>query len=234
MLHFSRTKVFFILAAVFIGLLFALPNMVGDSGRKALNSFKLPSQTINLGLDLQGGAHMLLEVDLKDGLEQTLKNELAGIRQALRGEGVGQNSRIDDGSIFVTFRSEADEETGEPVLRAQSVAVDNSALGGGGKTLIIQNQGELRYKVTISQQYIDYLATRTIDQSIQVLRRRIDPTGTLEMTLAKEGDDRILLQVPGVDNTKVVEIKDRIKKTAKLRFHENIPADPETTKLWIE
>ena len=110
MLHFSRTKVFFILAAVFMGVLFSLPNAVGESGREALKSIKLPSKTLNLGLDLQGGAHMLLEVDLKDGLEQTLKNELSSIRSGLREERIGQNSRIEDDAIFVTFRSEADEE----------------------------------------------------------------------------------------------------------------------------
>jgi protein-export membrane protein SecD len=234
MLHFSRTKVFFILFAVFIGVLFSLPNAVGEKGRETLKSLKLPSQTLNLGLDLQGGAHMLLEVDLKDGLQQTLKNELAGLRQALRAEGIGANARIEGDEIFVTFRSDADEEGGEPVLRKQSTAVDESVIGGGGKTLQITSVGERRYKVAISNDYIDYLGTRTIDQSIQVLRGRIDPTGTLEMTLAKEGDDRILLQVPGVDGEKVNEIKDRIRRTAKLSFHENVPADPVVMQTCVE
>jgi protein-export membrane protein SecD len=234
MLHFSRTKIFFILAAVLLGVLFSLPNALSDSGRQTLKNLRLPSQTLNLGLDLQGGAHMLLEVDLKDGLEQTLKNELAGIRQALREEKVGQNSRIEEDAIYVTFRSEADDESGAPILRAQSVDVDEAVLGGGGKTLVIESVGELRYKVSISKAYIDYLSARTIDQSIQVLRKRIDPTGTLEMTLAKEGDERILLQVPGVDNTKVTEIKERIRKTAKLSFHENVPADQLEMQYCIE
>jgi len=233
MLHFSRTKVFFILAAVFIGLLFALPNAVGDAGRKTLDSFRLPSNTINLGLDLQGGAHLLLEVDLKDGLDQALKNERSGISQAFREAQIGSNTRVEGDFVSVVFRSEADEEEGLPILQAQSINVDDQAIGGGGKTLVIEENGDLRYKVTISEEYIEYLAARTIDQSIQVLRRRIDPTGTLEMTLAKEGDDRILLQVPGVDNEKVAEIKDRIKKTAKLSFHENVPADPVVMDLCL-
>lgn len=234
MLHFSRTKIFFILAAVFIGFLFALPNVLSDSGRETLKKLHLPSSTVNLGLDLQGGAHMLLEVDLKDGLTQTLNNERAGIRQALREAKISATARIEEEAIYVTFRSVEDDEKGAPILLEQSVNVDNSVIGGGGKTLVIQSVGELRHKITISNDYIDYLAERTIDQSIQVLRKRIDPTGTLEMTLAKEGSDRILLQVPGVDNEKVGEIKERIYKTAKLSFHENVPADPLTMQLCAE
>ena len=200
MLHFSKAKIFFIMAALFIGFLFALPNALPKDVREKLPPI-MPRQTLNLGLDLQGGAHMLLAVDLKDGLTQTLKVQRDGIRDALREEArIRASSRIEGEAIYVTFRSEADEEEGAPIIRAQSENVDDNAIGGGGKTLIIENVGDLRYKVTISKEYLEYLSARTIDQSIQVLRKRIDPTGTTEMTLAKEGNDRILLQVPGANN----------------------------------
>ena len=224
MLHFSRTKIFFILGALLIGFLFALPNVLPQDVREKLPPI-MPRQTLNLGLDLQGGAHMLLAVDLKDGLTQTLKIQRDSIRDALREQAqIRASSRIENEAVYVTFRSESDAEEGEPILRAQSENVDDNAIGGGGKTLIIENVGDLRYKVTISNEYLEYLSARTIDQSIQVLRKRIDPTGTTEMTLAKEGNDRILLQVPGANNTRVQEIKDRIRQTAKLSFHQVIPA----------
>lgn len=220
MLHFSKAKIFSILAILLIGFLFALPNVLPKNVRDNMPGF-LPSQTLNLGLDLQGGAHMLLAVDLKDGLNQTLKAQRDSIRDSLRTEArINVSARLDDEAILVTFRSEADEEEGEPILRAQSENVDDSAIGGGGKTLVIQKIGDLRYKVTISDQYLESISQRTIDQSIQVLRKRIDPTGTTEMTLAKEGKDRILLQVPGANNTRVEEIKERIRQTAKLSFHQ--------------
>lgn len=233
MLHFSKAKIFFIMAALFIGFLFALPNVMPENVREKLPPI-MPRQTLNLGLDLQGGAHMLLAVDLKDGLTQTLKVQRDGIRDALREEArIRASSRIEDEAIYITFRSEADAEEGAPILRAQSENVDDNAIGGGGKTLIIENVGDLRYKVTISNEYLEYLSARTIDQSIQVLRKRIDPTGTTEMTLAKEGNDRILLQVPGANNDRVQEIKERIRQTAKLSFHQVIPASGKELELCV-
>ena len=232
MLHFSKTKIFFILGAILIGLLFAFPNVLSESGREKIPGF-LPHSAVNLGLDLQGGAHMLLEVDLKDGTERTLKTEMDGIRSALREEKIRANSKVENGAIFISFRTAADDEIGAPLLRNQSVNVDDQAIGGGGKTLTISAVGDLRYKVTLTDDYIDFLSARTIDQSIQVLRKRIDPTGTTEMTLAKEGKDRILLQVPGANSTRVAEIKERINKTAKLTFHETAVGDRLVQELCI-
>jgi len=230
MLHFSRWKITLILGAIMLGMLFALPNVLPEKVREGLPGF-LPSQTLNLGLDLQGGAHLLLEVDLKDGLEKTLKSELAGLRAALREERISAAMRNRDEAIFVTFKNAADAEAGAPILRKQSVAVDNSAIGGGGKTLSIQKLDDLHYKVTVSNEFIEYISNRTIAQSIQVLRKRIDPTGTTEMTLAKEGKERILLQVPGAKD--VGEIKERIRKTAKLGFHEVVRVDPVIMDLCV-
>jgi len=213
-----------------LGLLFAIPNVLPKNVRDNLPGF-LPSQTLNLGLDLQGGAHLLLEVDLKDGLEKTLRSELAGLRAALREERISATIRNRDDAIFVNFKNADDAQTGAAILRKQSVAVDSSVIGGGGKTLIIQKLDELHYKVTVSNEFIEYISNRTIAQSIQVLRKRIDPTGTTEMTLAKEGSERILLQVPGAKD--VDEIKDRIRQTAKLGFHEVVRTDPVVLDLCV-
>ncbi len=230
MLHFSRFKIFTILAILIIGLLFALPNVLPEKVREKLPPF-MPKQTINLGLDLQGGAHMLLKVDLKDGLDKTLKAELDGIRAAFREQALRPTMRIKDDIIFITFKTAEDEEKGLPILRKQSVAVNENVIGGGGKTLVINKLADLRYKVSISNEYLDHLSGRTIDQSIHVLRKRIDPTGTTEMTLAKEGKERILLQIPGAKN--VDEIKERIRRTAKLSFHEVAPADNLVVELCV-
>lgn len=232
MLHFSKIKIIAILAAVFIGMLFSLPNVLPESVREKLPAF-LPSKTLNLGLDLQGGAHMLLAVDLKDGIQKTLKSERDGIREVLRAEHIRPNTRIENDAIHISFKSAADEEVGAPILMKQSQNVDDNAIGGGGKTLDIEKVGDLRYRVTISQENIDFISENTINQSIQVLRKRIDPTGTTEMTLAKEGKDRILLQVPGADNARVNEIKDRIRKTAKMSFHEVIITGARQQELCI-
>ncbi len=216
MLFFSRWKIFFILGAVAIGLLFALPNAISADKREALpNMFQ---RTINLGLDLQGGAHMLLEVDLTSVLEQALDNERQTILQEFREADRLRTEfiRIEDGAIIGRVRDVADIEKAMDILRKASKPVDAQSLSQD-KTTRVEQTGDKGFKVTITAANIEYIQKRTIEQSIEVLRKRIDPTGTTEMTLAREGDDRILLQVPGAKN--IDEIKSRINKTANLSFH---------------
>ena len=229
MLHFSRWKVGTILAMLLIGLLFALPNVLPENLQKKMPGF-LPKNTINLGLDLQGGAHMLLKVDLKDGLDKTLKAQLDNIRAAMRKQRLRPSIRLKNDAIYITFKTPEDEAVGAPILQKQNQFIKQGSLASG-RMLVIEKLGDLRYKVTVSKDYLKYLSDRTIAQSIQVLRKRIDPTGTTEMTLAKEGNERILLQIPGAKN--IDEIKSRIQRTAKLSFHEVVNADQRTMSLCI-
>jgi len=216
MLFFSRWKIFFILGAVLLGLLFAIPNAIPADKRDALpNMFQ---RTLNLGLDLQGGAHMLLEVDLTSVLEQALDNERQNILQEFRAADRLRSEfiRIEDGAIVGRMRNVDDVEKAMEVLRSTSKPVDPQSISQD-KTTRIEQVGDKGFKVSITDANIEYIQKRTIEQSIEVLRKRIDPTGTTEMTLAREGDDRILLQVPGAKN--IDEIKSRINKTANLAFH---------------
>lgn len=216
MLYFSKWKTIFILAAVALGLMMALPNFVPETSRDNLpGPFK---RTINLGLDLQGGAHMLLEVDLTSVVEQALENEVEGIRSEFRANDRLQTEyiRVEDGVVVGRFRNAEDVERGMRILNSLSTVIDPTAIGSA-KTTRVEKVGEQSFRVSITQDNIEAIQKRTIEQSIEVLRRRIDPTGTTEMTLAREGDDRILLQVPGAKN--VGEIKDRINKTANLSFN---------------
>ncbi len=216
MLFFSRWKIILIVGAVVMGLLFALPNALPADVRD-----KLPApmqRTLNLGLDLQGGAHMLLEVDLSSVLEQALDNEREGIRlgfaesDRIRAEFI----RVEDNAVVGRLRDAADMPKALEVLRELSQLVDPTSLSQD-KTTRVEQVGDKGFRVEITQANIDEITRRTISQSIEVLRRRIDPNGTTEMTLAREGDERILLQVPGAKN--IDEIKDRINKTANLSFH---------------
>ena len=106
-------------------------------------------------------------------------------------------------------------------LRKIAVPIDPASLSTA-KTVRVQQEGERNFRITITEENIESIKNRTIAQSIEVLRKRIDPTGTTEMTLAKEGSDRILLQIPGAKD--VSDIKERINKTANLTFHLVDPA----------
>ncbi|MGB0906685.1 MAG: protein translocase subunit SecD [Maricaulaceae bacterium] len=216
MLYFSKWKVTLILGALLLGFFCALPNALNTETRaKMPNMFQ---RTINLGLDLQGGAHLLLEVDMSSVLDRALSSEMDSIRDGFRSEGRIRTEylRTNDDVIEGRFRDVEDAAKGMEILSELSTTIDATALNSG-KTTRVQKVGEKAFTVTITPENIESIRKRTIEQSIEVLRNRIDPTGTMELTLAREGDERILLQVPGVNN--VSDIKDRIDQTANLSFH---------------
>lgn len=215
LLHFSRWKTFAILGAVFLGLLFALPNVLGSNVRDKLPTFM--QSTINLGLDLQGGAHMLLEVDTSSVTANELVSQKGNMQQALRDKQVKfAPVKVVGEKVIAEIRSAEDSDRALAALKVLESPIDASKIGGG-KTVRIEKVSETRFELTITEENIQAIKDRTIEQSIEVLRRRIDPQGTTEMTLAKEGSDRILLQVPGAKN--VDDIKKRINETANLSFN---------------
>ncbi len=217
MLFFSRSKIFMILGAVLLGLLLALPNALPEKARASMpNAF---SRTINLGLDLQGGAHMLLEVDLSSILSQALVNERTAINDAFRRADDRPRTefvRVDDGNILVRLRTKEDADKALPLIQGLSQPIDPSQINSSKTTRVVR-ESDKNIRVTITDENIEYIRKQTIEKSIGVLGRRIDPNGNLELLLAPEGDKRILLQVPGAQN--IDEIKDRINKSANLSFH---------------
>ena len=122
MLFFSRSKIFMILGAVLLGLLLALPNALPEKARDSMpNAF---SRTINLGLDLQGGAHMLLEVDLSSILSQALVNERTAVNDAFRRADDRPRTefvRVDDGTILVRLRTKEDADKALPLIQGLSL-----------------------------------------------------------------------------------------------------------------
>ena len=216
MLYFSKWKTIIILGLVALGFLFALPNAIPEKTREAWPSSL--QRTINLGLDLQGGAHMLLEVDLTSVLEQETQNLRDSVRGALQDADRIRTEylRVEDGAVIGKFRNSDEVAAGYAALDGVPDQVDPRQLAGP-KDSRVERIAPDRFRVTITQDKIEAVQKRTIAQSIEVLGRRIDPSGTTELTLVQEGDDRILLQIPGAKN--IDEIKGRINKTANLSFH---------------
>ncbi|MEL6687259.1 MAG: hypothetical protein AAFP97_06540 [Pseudomonadota bacterium] len=120
MLFFSRWKTFFILGLVAVGLMLAAPNAMNSDTRQAMPTWM--QNTINLGLDLQGGAHMLLEVDLSSVLQQALVNERTGILTELRDAGLRADTvRITNGMVVGKMRRPEDQAPALEVVRSLSV-----------------------------------------------------------------------------------------------------------------
>ena len=219
MLHFSKFKITGIALLMLVGVLFALPNFMREETRLSLPDF-VPSGTLNLGLDLQGGSHLLLSVDTDSVQRERLEGLTSDIRLALRGERIGYSglSRIDNG-VSVNIRDAADMEKAATVLQDLAQPVS------GGVLTSFEQRADLDVENTRGQTFVlratpDAIAarnTRTVQQSIEIIRRRVDELGTTEPTIQRQGEKRILVQVPGLDDPE--RLKALLGQTAKMNFH---------------
>ncbi len=228
MLNLPRWQTIAVIVFTALGALFALPNILPAAVLDHLPGWYQQSR-INLGLDLRGGAHFQLEADLRTVLNERLTNLSDSVRAEMRKQQVGLKDVTVEASraVIVTLRDEAQRAKALEAIRA----VDPSlAVSGSGDTI----------RLAYSDQELFNRKKEVIEQSIEILRRRVDETGTIEPTIVRQGDDRILLQVPGIKDT--TDLKRKINQTAKLTFHlvnedvaqsgANIPTSlPPTTSL---
>ncbi len=219
MLHFSNFKIAGIGLLLFLGVLFSLPNFLSEETRLSMPEL-LPSSTLNLGLDLQGGSHLLLSVDTDSVQRERLEDLTSDIRLALRGERVGYTGlgRI-DGGVTVTVRDAADMEKATEVLQGLAQPISGSALTSFEQRtdLEVQNTDGQTFQLIVTEDAIAARNTRTVQQSIEIIRRRVDELGTTEPTIQRQGETRILVQVPGLDDPE--RLKALLGQTAKMNFH---------------
>ncbi len=209
MVQIPRWKIITVLIVCVFGLLYSAPNMLGTDMRAWIENTLpgwVPSQTVNLGLDLQGGSHILLQVDVNNVLKERADDLVSSARPELRKAKIGYKriGRI-DGGMRVTLRDAGQAEEARKILRGIDPQLDVLSSQGG---IIEAKFNEMALKDIVDQ---------TISQSIEIVRRRVDETGTNEPVIQRQGDDRILVQLPGVDDPE--RIKELLGKTAKLGFH---------------
>ena len=205
MLNLPRWQTIVIIAITVLSGVFALPNLLPASVLDHLPHWYQQSR-INLGLDLRGGAHFLLEADLRSVLTERLTNLGDTVRGELRKQQVPfKDITVEQGrAVNVVLRDEGQRAKAIEAIRA----VDPSlAVSGQGDTI----------RLAYSDQDLFRRKKEVIEQSIEILRRRVDETGTIEPTIVRQGDERILLQVPGIKDT--TDLKRKINQTAKLTFH---------------
>ncbi|HVF84213.1 MAG TPA: protein translocase subunit SecD [Sphingomicrobium sp.] len=213
MLDFPRWKVWAISLTILLGILFAIPSLLPQSAMKRYPSF-LPQARINLGLDLAGGSHLLLEADLADAEKQRLTAMEENVQTELRRDprvAVGDVS-TSGGQISFIVRDPAQLDAAVERMRTLTQPVGltgtrtwNVTAQDGNRVILIPTeagvQASLRDAMTVAR---------------DVVRRRIDPGGTKEVTVVNQGQRRILVQVPGVEDPEA--LKDLIGQTARLEF----------------
>ena len=200
MLQFQLWKKLLVVAIAALGIIYALPNVVTSD----IGAAFLPGKKVNLGLDLQGGSHLLLRVDIDAVKRERLENLGETIRRDFRAQKIRFNAlAVSDEAVSLQLRDKNDSATAQQIFKD---------LGGDYNTTSDGNA----YQIRFNDAGLVLMQTRTVEQSIEIIRRRLDPEGTKEPIIQRQGLDRILVQLPGVDDPEAV--KRLLGRTAKLTF----------------
>ena len=210
MLYFSKLKLVTIYLIIVFLAFFSFANFFDSEDNILL------SKKVNLGLDLQGGSYLLLEVDSLPAIKQKLQNKLLNLRKALKSEKIKykslklQNETINfqlsenDVQRFEDFFLNKENSINAYYDRYRSYEMDYSITTGNRLTITYSKYGLITLKKSI------------LDDSLEIVRKRVDEAGTKEPTIIRRGNDRILIELPGLDDPN--RIKNLLGKTANLTF----------------
>ncbi len=233
MINISRAQLWTALIVCVAAILLAFPNVLSKTTAKSIPSW-LPHLQFNLGLDLRGGAYLLVEVDMQPVLQDHFRDAQSQLRNAMR---TGDTRlRFEDLRILqrertastgtirvaygVSFRVVDAADVAKATEVARRVARDLSGttvtLTGARERYQVQVSGE-RITLTITEAGEAVIKDKIIDQSIEIVRRRVDPTGTAEVGIQRQGAERIIIEVPGIEKTD--DLKTRLNTAAKMTFH---------------
>ena len=208
MLYFSKLRILFITLFSVLFILIASSNLFKFDD----NFF---DKKINLGLDLQGGSYLLLEIDNEPVIEQKLQNLTTTIRNYFKEKNIKINNiKIDNQNIFFNV-IDNDKQSVLDVFQDENSDLNPYYPRFKSHQLEIEDSG-LNLKVNFSRQGLIKLKTSSQDQAIEIVRRRVDEVGTNEPNILKRGNNRILVELPGLDDP--MRIKSLLGKTANLTF----------------
>ena len=202
MYKLSKSRVILILAICLIGIFFALPNLLNK------DSVQFPSwwKPVNLGLDLQGGSSLLMQVEVDDVIKERMGAVEDSARQILRENKIRYtNLKASSDGVHVKIENALSRDKAANLFRKIDDGIEVSDVGDD--TLLIN----------YSEVALNQLKLKIVDQSIEIVRRRIDGMGTTEPVIQSQGADRIVLQLPGLQNPE--EVKQILGRTAKMSFH---------------
>jgi preprotein translocase subunit SecD len=215
MLYFTRWKALAIILTAFVVCLCAVPNFFPESRVKTWPGWA--QRRLVLGLDLQGGSYLLLEVDSnyvkKDKLDQVRDQVRGTLREAKIGY-TGLAVRND--SVEVRISKDTEAQNALTKLRELSQPLGGLLGSSGQRSLEISDAGGGLIRLTVPQAAITDRIRQTIEQSIQIVERRVNELGTVEPLIQRQGTDRILVQVPGLQDP--TQLKTILGKTAKMEF----------------
>ncbi|GEC54905.1 preprotein translocase subunit SecD [Bradyrhizobium japonicum] len=215
MLYFTRWRALGIVLTALVVCLCAVPNFFPEAQVKTWPAWA--QRRLVLGLDLQGGSYLLLEVDSNYVKKEKLDQIRDDVRKVLREAKIGYtglNTRND--AVEVRISKEGDQATALSKLRELSQPLGGLLGSSGQRSLEVADAGGGLIRLTVPQAAITERIRQTIEQSIQIVERRVNELGTVEPVIQRQGTDRILVQVPGLQDP--TRLKELLGKTAKMEF----------------
>jgi len=217
MLHFEPWKKITILLVCLAGVLFTIPNFFSKETVAVWPDW-LPRRQLPLGLDLRGGAHLLLEMDTDELKKNWLLTVRDDARKQLREAKIGvEGLGVSGDAAQVRLAKPEDTEKALGELRKLAQPVGNLLLGTTGNDLEIVSPGPGSVTLRPTEQGLKTRVSNAASAAIETVSRRVNSLGTAESSVVRQGSDRILIQYPGLEDTK--QLKDLIGQTAKLTFH---------------
>lgn len=222
MLDFPKWKVWAISLTIFLGILFSIPSLLPASAMERYPSW-LPHSRINLGLDLAGGSHLLLEADLADAEKQRLQAMEDNVQTELRRDPRIQIGDVSTAGGRISFMVRDPAQLDDAVERLRTLTQPVGLTGT--RTWDVSVVDATRVVLTPTEAGVEASLRDAMTVARDVVRRRIDPGGTKEITVVNQGERRILVQVPGVEDPEA--LKRLIGQTARLEFKlVDLSADP--------
>ncbi len=213
MMNLSRWKVVLVSVAVLLGILFSAPNFMSPDVKSSVKSF-LPTQGLNLGLDLQGGSYLLLEVDTDALVREKTNDLMEDVRGRMRDAGIVFGGLSANGpvvSVRITDPASVDKAYG--LLTKLAVPLVKTP---GQMDLAIAKGADQTITMTYTPQGLRDTASGAVDTSIEIVRKRVDALGTKEPSIVRQGVNRIVVEAPGESDPE--QLKRIIGQTAKLTF----------------
>lgn len=209
MIQLSRFQIFLILAVCFYGVAYTVPNMVSEKTQSWMVEnlpSGFPKNTVNLGLDLRGGAHLVYEIDIDKVFAERAEMLVQDLRTTMRDKKIGYDSirTIEKGVLVVLSDAANADDVKSAIRRSDSRLLIDTAEDG------------VTLSVMMSAPNIKEVEDQTISQVIEVVRRRVDEMGTTEPVIQRQGTNRVIIEAPGANSE---ELRRIIGRTAKLTFH---------------
>lgn len=197
---------------IMFGLLTALPNIMPQSTLDKMPSW-LPHNRVSLGLDLRGGSYLVLEVDSADLVKERLQTLMQDARQTLSEAKIGVSSlRQNNKQLVITLSDETQRQAAITALQKLATPV-----GVTGSSDLAMTGSGAQITVALTDAGLADRVTAAVDQSLEIIRKRVDQVGVAEPTIQRAGADRVVVQLPGVQDPK--RLRDLLGSTAKMSFH---------------